>query len=89
MPTRDLPDRPDRRDVADEYGERELLWRAIGQLSPRQRAVVVLHYYEELPLTQVADVLGCSVGAVKAQLNRALTRLRVHPEIRPAEARPR
>ncbi|MFC7645622.1 SigE family RNA polymerase sigma factor [Streptosporangium lutulentum] len=67
----------DREDFTSDIGDRDTLWTAIGTLSGRQRAVVVLHYFEEMPLVQVADVLGCSVGAVKSQLGRALTRLRV------------
>ncbi|MEU4404078.1 SigE family RNA polymerase sigma factor [Streptosporangium sp. NPDC023963] len=77
IPTGELPERPDGRDFTGDVGDRDALWTAIGTLSGRQRAVVVLHYFEQLPLTQVARVLGCSVGAVKSQLNRALTRLRV------------
>ncbi|GAA3107873.1 SigE family RNA polymerase sigma factor [Streptosporangium carneum] len=77
IPTAELPDRVETRDFTREVGDRDVLWTAIGALSNRQRAVVVLHYFEEMTLTQVADVLGCSVGAVKSQLGRALTRLRV------------
>jgi RNA polymerase sigma-70 factor (sigma-E family) len=87
IPTEELPEQAGSRDTAHEFAERDALWRAIGGLSPRQRAVIVLHYYEELPLAQAADVLGCSLGAVKSQLNRALTRLRVHPEVRLSGAR--
>ncbi|GAA4924972.1 hypothetical protein GCM10023334_030060 [Nonomuraea thailandensis] len=47
----------------------------------RQRAVIVLHYYEGRTLTQVADIVGSSLGAVKSQLSRALARLRVDPDI--------
>jgi DNA-directed RNA polymerase specialized sigma24 family protein len=46
---------------------------------------VVLHYFEQLTLAQCAEVLGCSLGTVKTQLSRALKRLRVDPEIQPAE----
>ncbi|MEV8634077.1 SigE family RNA polymerase sigma factor [Streptosporangium sp. NPDC051023] len=77
VPTAELPERAVARDFTRDLGERDALWTAIGALSNRQRAVVVLHYFEEMTLTQVADVLGCSVGAVKSQLGRALTRLRV------------
>ncbi|MGW4796498.1 sigma factor-like helix-turn-helix DNA-binding protein [Nonomuraea sp. NPDC004297] len=45
----------------------------------------MLHYFEQLTLTQCAEVLGCSLGTVKTQLGRALRRLRVDPEIQPAE----
>ncbi|GIH23764.1 RNA polymerase sigma factor [Acrocarpospora phusangensis] len=87
IPTADLPESAGPGDAVHELAERDALWRAVGGLSPRQRAVIVLHYYEGLPLAQAADVLGCSLGAVKSQLNRALTRLRVHPEVRLSGAR--
>ncbi|WP_329089456.1 MULTISPECIES: SigE family RNA polymerase sigma factor [unclassified Streptosporangium] len=77
IPTGELPDRADGRDFTSDVGDRDALWTAIGTLSGRQRAVIVLHYFEHMPLTQVAGVLECSVGTVKSQLNRALTRLRV------------
>ncbi|MFI6321188.1 SigE family RNA polymerase sigma factor [Nonomuraea sp. NPDC050556] len=85
VPTGELPETA-QGDFAGEVGERDALWAAIGALSERQRAVVVLHYFEELTLAQCAGVLGCSLGTVKTQLTRALRRLRVHPEMRLTEA---
>ncbi|MFI6501163.1 SigE family RNA polymerase sigma factor [Nonomuraea typhae] len=82
VPTGELPERSDGRDLAGDVSERDALWTAIGGLSGRQRAVVVLHYFEGMTLAQVAEVLGCSPGAVKSQLNRALTRLRVDQGVR-------
>ncbi len=52
------------------------LWPAITRLSPRQRAVVVLVYFEDLPEEEVARLLGCSAGAVKSHRSRALSALR-------------
>lgn len=49
---------------------------ALRQLTPHQRAVVVLRYYDDLTERQTADVLGCGVGTVKSQAHRALARLR-------------
>ncbi|SDS86485.1 SigE family RNA polymerase sigma factor [Jiangella sp. DSM 45060] len=48
---------------------------ALASLSPRQRACVVLHYYEDLSVAQVSDVLGCTPGAVKRHLSDARARL--------------
>ena len=49
---------------------------AIASLPPRMRAVVVLRYWEDLPVEQVADLLGCSAGTVKSTSSRGLDRLR-------------
>ena len=48
--------------------------------APRQRAAVVLRYYEDLTEAQTADILGCSVGTVKSQVHRALATLRTRLE---------
>ncbi|MET8142884.1 SigE family RNA polymerase sigma factor [Sphaerisporangium sp. NPDC005288] len=80
VPAEHLPDRPEQADLATEVGRRHVLRQAIGDLPRQQRAVIVLHYFEDLTLVQCADVLGCSVGSVKAQLSRALRRLRVDSE---------
>ena len=52
------------------------LLRAIGELPPRQRAALVLRYFEDLSETEAADAMGCSVGTVKSTTSRALDRLR-------------
>jgi len=51
---------------------------AIEQLPARQRAVVVLRYYEDLTDQQIASALGCPVGSVKSSLHRAAAILRQH-----------
>jgi RNA polymerase sigma-70 factor (sigma-E family) len=55
---------------------RETLLPAVLQLPMRQRAVLVLRYFEELSLEETAAALDCSVGTVKSQAHRALARLR-------------
>ena len=55
---------------------RDQLVRLLIQLPPRQRAVIVLRYWEQLSETEAAEVLGCSEGTVKSAASRGLRRLR-------------
>lgn len=70
-----VPERPEA-DRAVDADRRIDLRSALRLLGPRQRAVLVLRYFEDLPEAAVADVLGCSVGTVRSQAHRALARLR-------------
>lgn len=56
--------------------DRDALWQALGRLGPRQRAVVVLRYYEDCSEAETAALLGISPGTVKSQAARALSALR-------------
>ncbi len=64
--------------VIDPIGreDRSALRAAVLRLPKRQRACLVLRYYEDLPEREVAALLGCSIGTVKSQTSRALARLR-------------
>jgi len=61
------------------------LWRAVTTLPPRQRAVLVLRYYEDLSEQQIAEALGCRPGTVKSQASAALAALRTRVD-RPMRA---
>lgn len=63
-------------DHADATGERDEMWQLLGTLPKRQRAALVLRYYEDMADAQVAEVLGCAVGTVRAHISRALATLR-------------
>ncbi|MEU8204487.1 SigE family RNA polymerase sigma factor [Streptosporangium sp. NPDC049046] len=80
LPSADPPERGASYDGA--ALDRIVLRQALAKLTPKQRAVIVLRFWEDLTETQTAEVLGCSVGTVKSQAHHALTRLRtVAPEL--------
>lgn len=62
---------------AGQLAERDAMIDALGQLSPQQRAVLVLRFYEDLTEAQIAQTLGLSAGTVKSHASRGLARLRV------------
>ena len=80
--------------VTDTYddGMGGVLWSYVQTLPPKQRAVIVLRYYEQLSEAEIADVLGISVGTVKSQASRALAGLRtrapssLNPQANPRES---
>jgi RNA polymerase sigma-70 factor (sigma-E family) len=75
--TDQLPDRLAVRDEASDTVRRVVMRQALGRLTSRQRAVIVLRFYEDLSEAEAADALGCSVGTIKSQTHYALGRLRV------------
>jgi RNA polymerase sigma-70 factor (sigma-E family) len=75
-PSGALPERPTE-DQADAVEVRDTVMALLASLPRRQRAVVVLRYYEDLSERQVADLLGCSIGTVKSHASRGLAALRL------------
>jgi RNA polymerase sigma factor (sigma-70 family) len=88
-----LVERPDAPtdDLAEAAAQRVMLRRALLALSPKQRAVIVLRYFEDRTEAEAAQLLGISISTVKTQGARALDRLRILlPDLRAfadAEAR--
>ena len=74
-PTGELPERAGPEPMAG-VDERDAMWAALAGLPPRQRAVLVLRYYEDLSESEIARVLDISVGTVKSQASKALATLR-------------
>jgi RNA polymerase sigma-70 factor (sigma-E family) len=60
----------------DQFAERDAMWRALQGLPRRQRAAIVLRFYEDLSEQAAADALGCSKRALNSLVVRALTTLR-------------
>lgn len=63
-------------DAADQLAARDLVLRALALLPPRQRAAVVLRYFDDLDDTQIAAALGCTPGTVRTHISRGLARMR-------------
>lgn len=73
----EVEDRPSVHDFAGTVAERDRLGRELGRLPVDQRAVMVLHFYLDLPLTEAADILDIPVGTAKSRLHRGLSTLRM------------
>lgn len=70
-----LRDEPSRGDRMDEIAEHERVWAAVLSLPPRQRAVTVLRYYEDLTEAEIAETLDMAPGTVKSHSHAATRRL--------------
>jgi RNA polymerase sigma-70 factor (sigma-E family) len=66
----------------DQVEDRDALWRVLAELPARQRAVLVLRYYEHLSDADIAVILECAESSVRSHACRAFTALRQHPAIR-------
>ena len=80
-------DGPSISDTSASFADRELLDEILRRLTPEWRAVVVLHYYFDLPLPEVAQALRIPVGTAKSRLHRSLALMReAMPEADPETA---
>ncbi len=73
-------------DHADQYTERDALLAELAKLPRRQRAVLVLRYYEDRGDAEIAELLGCAPGTVRGYASRALTALRIELGPQPPRA---
>jgi RNA polymerase sigma-70 factor (sigma-E family) len=76
VPRAELPDPAAGGDLGEAGAAAEDVRRALGRLSARQRTALVLRYFEDLPETEVASLMGCSVGTVKTHTHRGLQAMR-------------
>jgi len=82
--TDQLPEQPWEDTRPAEIELRSTVWKSLAQLPRRQRAVVVLRYYEDLSEAETAEIMGISIGTVKSTASRALAKLRTDGELREA-----
>lgn len=75
-PLAELPEHAADDDLADRQALAQTIRAALRELPARQRAVVVLRYYADLPEAEIAAILGCSAGTVKTHAHRGLRTLR-------------
>jgi RNA polymerase sigma-70 factor (sigma-E family) len=82
LPVESIKDSPVGGELASSVERRVLVGRALARLTPRQRAVLVLRFYEDLSEAATAQIMGITIGTVKSQTSHALSRLRrVAPEL--------
>jgi RNA polymerase sigma-70 factor (sigma-E family) len=77
-----VPSEPVRTDDMSAVDLKLTVRRALSRITPRQRAMLMLRFFEDLPEAEVARILGCSVGTVRSTTHRSLARLReLAPEL--------
>lgn len=77
-----VPDRGEG-DAVAQLAERDLVWRSLRELPSRQRSVLVLRYYEWMPDSEIASLLGCAEGTVRSLAARAFDTMRRDPRLAP------
>jgi RNA polymerase sigma-70 factor (sigma-E family) len=83
----DVPDRVDEYDAVNQLADRDEIWAGLRDLPDRQRAALVLRFFEDLTDAESADALGCRVGTVRSLVSRGLAALREQmTEQRPPQA---
>ena len=81
-------DAPSMHDMAGALADRDLVDTAMRRLDESGRAIVVLHYFLGMPLTEVASTLGIPIGTVKSRLHRALGEMRIAVATEPISPSP-
>lgn len=82
FPTDDVPEPTSRGRLEESHITRLALKAALARLTPKQRAVIVLRFFEDLTEVDTAELLGVTVGTVKSQTAKALARLRtISPQL--------
>jgi RNA polymerase sigma factor (sigma-70 family) len=82
-----IPDIISTPDTSTEHAERDWLHDMLGRLAIDQRAVVVLHYYLDLPVNEVAEILDIPYGTAASRLHRGLESMRRSMRVEPGAAR--
>jgi RNA polymerase sigma-70 factor (sigma-E family) len=73
----DVPEHVDQHDATNQLADRDQIWAGLRDLPERQRAALVLRYFEDLSDEATAETLGCRVGTVRSLISRGLATLRV------------
>lgn len=81
VPTGELPERPDDTDIYARVDMYTSVRTALALLPRKQRAIVVLRYFDDLTEADVARLLGCTIGTVKSQTAKAFAKLRRSPHL--------
>jgi len=77
----EIPDQQHRADLQADAANRLLARKLLAALPTRQRAVLVLRFFDDLTETEVAAMMGCTVGTVKSQTAKALAKLRTNADL--------